>query len=87
MFNNINYVKYFYNNFFSKKRNRKIYRPSAVVFGLIFIFALLGIFPEVRVCKSTEFRLAAWNIRIMSNKSRTDLSVRMPQYEYEKSYT
>lgn len=62
--------------FFPKKRNRKIYRPSAVVFGLIFIFALLSIFPEVGVCEQTELRLAAWNIRIMSNKSRTDAELK-----------
>ena len=62
--------------FFPKKRDRKIYHPSAVVFGLIFIFVLLSIFPEVGVCGQTELRLAAWNIRIMSNKSRTDAELK-----------
>ena len=48
--------------FFQKKRNRKIYRPSAVIFGLIFIFALLGVFPEIGVCEISELKIATWNI-------------------------
>ena len=42
------------------------------IFGFIFIFVLFGLIPEVGVCEQSELRLAAWNIRIMSNKSRTD---------------
>ena len=53
-----------------------IRRFSSGIFGLIFIFALLGVFPEVGVCEQSELRLAAWNIRIMSNKSRTDAELR-----------
>lgn len=41
-------------------------------FGLIFSFGLLGVFPDVGICEQPELRLAAWNVRIMSNKSRTD---------------
>ena len=45
-------------------------------FGLIFSFALLGVFPDVGICEQPELRLAAWNIRIMSNKSRTDTELK-----------
>ena len=53
-----------------------ISRFSSVSFGLIFILAVLGVFPKVGVCEEPELRLAAWNIRIMSNKSRTDAELK-----------
>ena len=31
---------------------------------------------DVGICSPGELRLAAWNIRIMSNKSRTDAELR-----------
>ena len=62
--------------FFQKKRNRKIYRSSAAVFGLIFVLAFLGLMPDVAISAQSELRLAAWNIRIMSNKSRTDAELK-----------
>ena len=49
-----------------------IRRFSSGIFRLVFILAFLGLISEVGVCEQTELRLAAWNIRIMSNKSRTD---------------
>ena len=53
-----------------------ICRFSSGIFWLVFILALFGLMPEVSVCQQTELRLAAWNIRIMSNKSRTDAELK-----------
>lgn len=53
-----------------------IRRFSSEVFGLVFILALFGCISEVYVSGSMELRLAAWNIRIMSDKSRTDTELK-----------
>ena len=49
-----------------------IRRYSSGIFGLVFILALFGCISEIDVSEPMELRLAAWNIRIMSDKSRTD---------------
>ena len=59
-------------NFFQRGIMIGIRRFSSGIFRLVFILAFLGLISEVGVCEQTELRLAAWNIRIMSNKSRTD---------------
>ena len=53
-----------------------IRRFSSGIFGLIFILALFGLMSDVGICMPAELRLAAWNIRIMSNKSRTDAELK-----------
>ena len=45
---------------------------SLEILGLIFVLTLFGVLPNVGVCRQDELKLASWNIRIMSNKSRTD---------------
>ena len=57
----------------SRTRNVfNIRRFSLEILGLIFVLTLFGALPNVGVCRQDELKLAAWNIRIMSNKSRTD---------------
>ena len=57
----------------SRTRNVfNIRRFSLEILGLIFVLTLFGVLPNVGVCRQDELKLAAWNIRIMSNKSRTD---------------
>ena len=53
-----------------------IHRFSSGIFGLVFILALFGCISEVDVSEPMELRLAAWNIRIMSDKSRTDTELK-----------
>ena len=53
-----------------------IRRFSSGIFGLVFILALFGCISEVDVSEPDELRLAAWNIRIMSDKSRTDTELK-----------
>ena len=53
-----------------------IRRFSSGIFGLVFILALFGCISEVDVSEPMELRLAAWNIRIMSDKSRTDTELK-----------
>ena len=53
-----------------------IRRYSSGIFGLVFILALFGCISEVDVSEPMELRLAAWNIRIMSDKSRTDTELK-----------
>ena len=53
-----------------------IRRFSSGIFGLVFILALFGCISEVDVSEPMELRLAAWNIRIMSDKSRTDAELK-----------
>jgi endonuclease/exonuclease/phosphatase family metal-dependent hydrolase len=53
-----------------------IRRFSSGIFGLVFILALFGLMSDVGICIPAELRLAAWNIRIMSNKSRTDAELK-----------
>ena len=47
-------------------------RFSSGIFGLFFILALFGCISEDDFSEPMELRLATWNIRIMSDKSRTD---------------
>ena len=57
----------------SRTRNVfNIRRFSLEILGLIFVLTLFGVLPNVGVCRQDELKLASWNIRIMSNKSRTD---------------
>ena len=57
----------------SRMRNVfNIRRFSLEILGLIFVLTLFGVLPNVGVCRQDELKLASWNIRIMSNKSRTD---------------
>ena len=56
-------------------RTRNVFnipRFSLEILGLIFVLTLFGALPNVGVCRQDELKLASWNIRIMSNKSRTD---------------
>ena len=53
-----------------------ICRFSSGIFCLVFILALFGCISEVDVSEPMELRLAAWNIRIMSDKSRTDTELK-----------
>ena len=53
-----------------------IRRFSSGIFGLVFILVLFGCISEVDVSEPMELRLAAWNIRIMSDKSRTDTELK-----------
>ncbi len=53
-----------------------IRRFSSGIFGLVFILALFGCISEVDVSEPMGLRLAAWNIRIMSDKSRTDTELK-----------
>ena len=56
-------------------RTRNVFnipRFSLEILGLIFVLTLFGVLPNVGVCRQDELKLASWNIRIMSNKSRTD---------------
>ena len=53
-----------------------VHRFSYGIFELVFILALFGCISEVDVSEPMELRLAAWNIRIMSNKSRTDTELK-----------
>ena len=53
-----------------------IHRFSSGIFGLVFILALFGCISEVDVSEPMDLRLAAWNIRIMSDKSRTDTELK-----------
>ena len=53
-----------------------IRRFSSGIFGLVFILALFGCISEVDVSEPMELQLAAWNIRIMSDKSRTDTELK-----------
>ena len=57
----------------SRTRNVfNIRRFSLEILGLIFVLTLFGALPNVGVCRQDELKFASWNIRIMSNKSRTD---------------
>lgn len=51
-------------------------RFSSGIFGLVFIVTLFGCTSEIDVSEPMELRLAAWNIRIMSDKSRTDTELK-----------
>ena len=53
-----------------------IHRYPAILFGLVFSFVCFGCISEVDVSEPMELRLAAWNIRIMSDKSRTDTELK-----------